>query len=148
MAEQTLGWREWVCLPDFGIENIKAKVDSGARTSALHAFEVEPFTRDGKPWVRFAIHPLQKSTDYVVECEAPVIDRRTVRDSGGHSELRYVIETTIVIGDSPVRAEMTLTDRETMKFRMLLGRTVLKKGYLVDSARSYLSRPPPRKGNR
>lgn len=145
MAKQTLGWREWVCLPNFGIEDIKAKVDTGARTSALHAFEVQPFTRDDKPWVRFALHPLQNSTDYVVECEAPVIDRRTVRDSGGHSEMRYVIETTIVIGDSPVKAEVTLTDREIMKFRMLLGRTALKQGYLVDSSKSYLSRPPPKK---
>jgi hypothetical protein len=143
MARQTLGWREWVCLPDLGIENIKAKVDSGARTSALHAFRVEPFHRDDETWVRFAIHPLQNSLDYVVECEAPVIDRRSVRDSGGHSEMRYVIQTTIQIGDKPVISEVTLTDRETMKFRMLLGRTVLKQGYLVDSARSYLSRRPP-----
>jgi hypothetical protein len=145
MTAQVLGWREWVSLPELGIEQIKAKVDTGARTSALHAFRVAPFHRDGKEWVRFSMHPLQRNSEHVVECEAPVIDRREVRDSGGHSELRYVIETTIVIGEQPVTAEITLTDRENMKFRMLLGRTALKKGYRVHPGRSYLSRKPPRR---
>ena len=143
MAKQTLGWREWVALPDFGIDYIKAKVDTGARTSALHAYEVEAFTRDDRTWVRFSMHPLQKDSDYAVHCEAPVVDHRQVRDSGGHSEMRYVIETPIRIGDSTIMAEVTLTDRENMKFRMLLGRTALRKRYLVDSGRSYLSRKPP-----
>jgi hypothetical protein len=141
--EQTLGWREWLSLPEFDIPNIKAKIDTGARTSALHAFHVEAFEREGAQWVRFKMHPLQYDQGYVVECEAPVVDRRKVRDSGGHQELRYVIETTILIGDEPVRAELTLTDRETMRFRMLLGRTALKSRYLVDSGCSYLSRPEP-----
>lgn len=143
MTKQTLGWREWVSLPDLGIDPIKAKVDTGARTSALHAFEVDPFEKDGETWVRFSIHPLQYDTDKVVTCEARVLDQRRVRDSGGHAEMRYVIRSTIVVGDSPVEAEITLTDRETMKFRMLLGRTALRQGYVVDSARSYLSRKPP-----
>lgn len=145
MTAQTLGWREWVSLPELGIEQIKAKVDTGARTSALHAFKVDPFQRDGEEWVRFAIHPLQRNSEHVVECEAPVIDRREVRDSGGHSELRYVIKTAILIGDQCVTAEITLTDRENMKFRMLLGRTALKKGYRVNPGRSYLSRKPPKR---
>ena len=145
MAKQPLGWREWLSLPGLGIEAIKAKVDTGARTSALHAFRVEAFQRDAEEWVRFSMHPLQDNTDLVVECEAPVIDQRVVRDSGGHSEMRYVIETTIGIGDQTITAELTLTDRENMKFRMLLGRTALKQGYTVDPARSYLSRPPPEK---
>ena len=143
--KQTLGWREWVALPDLAIDPIKAKVDTGARTSALHAFAVEPFEKDGESWVRFAMHPLQRNSDYVVNCEAKVLDRRSVRDSGGHEEMRYVIESTIVIGDTPIKAELTLTDRETMKFRMLLGRTTLKPDYLVDPGRSYLSRRPPEK---
>jgi hypothetical protein len=141
MSKDTLGWREWVSLPDLNIPDIKAKVDTGARTSALHAFYVEPFERDGVGWVRFKMHPLQRNEEEVVECEAPVKDQRMVRDSGGHAEMRYVIETTILIGSNPLQAELTLTDRESMKFRMLLGRTALRSNYLVDSGRSYLSRP-------
>jgi hypothetical protein len=141
MSKDTLGWREWVSLPDLNIPDIKAKVDTGARTSALHAFYVEPFERDGVGWVRFKMHPLQRNEEEVVECEAQIKDQRMVRDSGGHAEMRYVIETTILIGSNPLQAELTLTDRESMKFRMLLGRTALRSNYLVDSGRSYLSRP-------
>ncbi len=144
MPKQTLGWREWLALPDLGIEHIKAKVDTGARTSALHAFRVELFEKDGESWVRFGMHPLQYDLDEVVECEARLLDQREVRDSGGHSEMRYVIHSIIQIGDEQVDAEITLTDRESMKFRMLLGRTAMRGNYLVDPGRSYLSRPPPR----
>lgn len=135
---KTLGWREWVGFPDLGIPRIKAKVDTGARSSCLHAFRVEPFQRGGEEWVQFDVHPRQKYTDQVVRCEAPVLDRRRVRDSGGHEELRYVIETVISMGDERVRAEVTLTDRDTMKFRVLLGRTAMRGRYVVDPGRSYL----------
>lgn len=140
-----LGWREWIGFPDLGITLIKAKVDTGARTSSLHAFWVEAFERDGKPWVRFAIHPEQNSVEAEVRCEAPVLDQRQVRDSGGHEELRYVIETTLEIAGVRQRAEVTLTDRDTMKFRVLLGRTAMRGRYLVDPARSFLCGRRPRK---
>ena len=133
-----LGWREWVGFPELGITQIKAKVDTGARTSCLHAFLVEPFERDGVPWVRFAIHPNQNSSSEVVSCEAPALEQRFVRDSGGHEELRYVIETTISIGESIHSVEVTLTDRDSMKFRVLLGRSAIRGQYLVDAGRSYL----------
>jgi hypothetical protein len=143
ISKEPLGWREWLALPEFGIDYIKAKIDTGARTSALHAFYIEPFDRDEKPWIRFGIHPRQGSSDEVVHCEAPVVDRRNVTDSGGHSEERYVIRTPVKLGEKLITVEVTLTDRENMRFRMLLGRTAMSGQFLVDPGRSYLSRPKP-----
>jgi hypothetical protein len=139
MGKQTdiIGWREWVGLPDLAISHIKAKVDTGAKTSALHAYYVTPFEQDGKAWVRFGLHPLQKDSLTCIECEALVKDRRRVTDSGGHSEDRYVIETTLVVKGEEYPIEVTLTDRENMRFRMLLGRSALKRRFLVDSAKSF-----------
>ena len=137
-GKMTLGWREWIGFPEFNIPKIKAKIDTGARTSALHAFSLTPFMRDEKPWVRFAIHPKQGNTSIVVECEAPVKEQRVVRDSGGHEELRYVIDTLIRIGDDVIRSEVTLTDRDSMTFRVLLGRTALRGNYVIYPDSSYL----------
>lgn len=142
---EILGWREWVSLPQLGIDQVKAKVDTGARTSSLHAFSVEEFNRDGQSYVRFGIHPFQKRVDIEIMCEALVSDQRRVTDSGGHSELRYVIETTVKLGQSAWPIEITLTNRDSMGFRMLLGRTALRKRYLVDPAGSYLVSLPRRR---
>ena len=133
-----VGWREWLALPELGIPAIKAKVDTGARTSALHAFLVEPFEKNHSSWVHFAIHPLQNNTDLIIECDAPVKGQRIVSDSGGHKESRYVIETLITLGKASWALELTLTNRDSMKFRMLLGRTALCHSFNVNAAASYL----------
>lgn len=138
MTDTIIGWREWLALPELQIPAIKAKVDTGARTSALHAYFVEPFAREGVQMVRFGVHPLQKRLDLEIVCEAPIKDYRSVSDSGGHKEMRYVIETNMQLGILSRTIEMTLTNRDNMKFRMLLGRTALA-GMQVVPDRSYLT---------
>ena len=133
-----VGWREWVALPDLGIDRVKVKVDSGARTSALHAFKLQTYDHQGEEWVRFGLHPLQANTHVEIECQAKVKERRTVRDSGGHEELRVVIETPVSLGDHSWPIELTLTDRENMGFRMLLGRNAVKGHYYIDPTQSFL----------
>lgn len=138
-----IGWREWLALPELKISAIKAKIDTGARTSALHAFFVEPFLDNGCEMVRFGIHPLQGREDVAIICEYPIRDYRQVSDSGGHREMRYVIETTAKLGDHCWPIEMTLTNRDSMKFRMLLGRTAMR-GITVLPEKSFLFGRPKR----
>jgi len=140
---KTIGWREWIALPDLHIPAVKAKIDTGARTSALHAFYLEPFEEDGKKKVRFKIHPLQRRTDIELTCVADVIDQRRVSDSGGHREIRYVIQSKICLGSTEFDAEITLTDRDTMQFRMLLGRTAMENIFIINPGVSFLSGQRP-----
>jgi len=133
-----VGWREWLSLPELNVPHIKAKIDTGARTSALHAFSVNAYVKKGVHRVKFLIHPYQNRKDIIKECDARIVDRRMVSDSGGHKERRYVILTSIQLGDSVWEVEITLTNRDTMKFRMLLGRTAMRGRVLVTPSRSFL----------
>lgn len=141
----TVGWREWVSLPELGIKKIKAKIDSGARTSCLHAFYIEQFKKDGGDWVRFGIHPFQRNTEKEIYCEAEILDQRIVTDSGGHREKRYVIKTLLILGDKSWPIEITLTNRDSMRFRMLIGRTAMNKKIHIHPESSYLCGKPPKK---
>jgi hypothetical protein len=146
-----VGWREWVGLTDLGVAGIKAKIDTGARTSVLHAFAIEPFRRKGAPWVRFEVHPIQRSSAIKIKCEARVIDERAVRNSGGRVERRYIIETPLRLGDQVWAIELALANRDQMGFRMLLGRTALEGRALIEPGRSYLlgaNRAKPRRGRK
>lgn len=134
-----IGWREWVSLPSLNITKIKAKIDTGARTSALHAFSLKPFVENNIEKVCFDIHPMQHNVDDVITCIANVVDKRLVTDSGGHEEERYVIEAPITIGGQTWSIEITLTERENMLFRMLLGRSAIRKRFIINPARSFVT---------
>lgn len=133
-----IGWREWLSLPDLGISTIKVKVDTGARTSALHAFDLEYFERDGQSMVQFAIHPFQRNDILSKVTTAALMDEREVRSSNGQSEIRPVVTTLVQLGDRQWPIELTLTNRDAMGFRMLLGRQALQDRFLVDPSQSYL----------
>lgn len=137
-----LGWREWVALPDWDVAHLKAKIDTGARTSSLHAFGLEWFDRNGSPWVRFEIHPWQRSTADAVIAEAAVVATRDVKSSSGEVEHRPVVHTSVVLAGRTVTAEVTLTRRDEMGFRMLVGREALRKRFVVDPGVSYLGGRP------
>jgi hypothetical protein len=137
-APLMLGWREWVALPGLNVPALKCKVDTGARSSALHAFSVEPFERDGEAWVRFGLHPNQQETETELWCEAKVLDKRNVTDSGGNTTERYFIQTDVIVGDQRFTIELSLTSRDTMMFRMLLGREAMRERFIVDPGASYL----------
>ncbi len=133
-----LGSEEWCSFPELGIPAIKARVDSGAKTSALHAINISPFVRDGINWVKFDINPIQNNLKTVIHCEALLIDKRVVKSSSGFREQRYVIQTNITIGGDIWSIEMTLTNRDSMGFRMLLGREAMSGRILVDPQQQYL----------
>jgi len=133
-----VGWREWVALPALGVEKVKAKLDTGARTSAIHAWDIRPRTIDGEQWVAFTLHPLQRNDRVRKSCLARVVDRRYVTNSGGHRERRYVLETVLRIGKLEWPIELTIANRDEMGFRMLIGRSAMTGRLIVDPSRSYL----------
>jgi hypothetical protein len=132
-----IGWREWLALPDLGVERIKAKVDTGARTSALHAFDIHRFERGDEPWVRFLVHPVQRETRTTVAVECPLVGERLVRSSDGRRTRRPVIRTRVCLGSECWPIEVTLVRRDLMGFRMLLGRQAIRGRFVVDPGRSY-----------
>ena len=134
---QTIGWREWIALPDLGVGAIKAKVDTGARSSALHAFDLNLFEQDGARWAQFEIHPLQHSTQCAVQVIAEVVAERSVRSSNGRREWRPVICTNVELLGRRWPIEVTLTNRDAMGFRMLLGRQAVRRQFLVHAGRSF-----------
>jgi len=133
-----IGWKEWVALPDLKIPAIKAKIDTGAKTSSLHAFDICSYTRNNKEYVKFSVHPLQKNTDIIITCNAPVVDKRRVTSSNGATEKRYVIKTKLNISNLKREIELTLSNREPLRFRMLLGREALQKRVIIDPCKSHL----------
>ena len=139
-----VGWREWVGLPQAGLDWVKAKIDTGARSSAIHAFDLEVVERDGAEWVRFSVHPWQKSDEDHVELTLPVLDRREVRSSNGQVEQRYAVSLDVTLAGRTITTVMTLSNRDEMGFRMLIGREALERGFLVDSSRSYAGGKPRR----
>ena len=138
------GWREWVQLPEIGVPWIKAKLDTGAQTSSIHAHDTEVFQRDGADWVRFRVRPWQRSSDDEVTVECPLHDRRRVRSSSGHVEERFVVRMRVVLVGREVEVEVTLSNRDQMGFRMLIGREALQQGFDVTSSRSFLGPRAPR----
>jgi len=138
----TIGWREWVGLPEFGIEAIKVKVDTGARSSSIHASNVREFVRDGEKWVRFKVHPIQRKKDVTVKIEAKIIEYRSVRSSSGKATRRPVITTQLTLLGITWPVELTLASRDEMGFRMLLGREAFRRRFLVDAGKSYFGGKP------
>jgi hypothetical protein len=139
---QIIGWREWVTLPDLGKVRVKAKVDTGARSSSVHAFDIRLLERNGIPMVSFEIHPLQRSEKKKIRVEAPLLEMRKVKSSGGHETLRPVIETEVELMGERWPIELTLASRDEMGFRMLLGRQAIRRRFLVNSGRSFFGGKP------
>jgi hypothetical protein len=145
-----IGWREWVALPELDISRIKAKVDTGARSSSLHAYDIEVFSRRRRSYVRFVVHPVQRETKTTMHCIAELHEHRHVKSSSGHREYRPIIRTLVELGGERWPIDLTLTTRDSMGFRMLLGREAIRGRFLVEPARSYLCRElvPRRKKER
>jgi ribosomal protein S6--L-glutamate ligase len=147
--KKIIGNQEWCAFPELGIAAIKARIDSGAKTSSIHAFNISVYLKNDVEWVRFEVHPVQKNDEILIRCECPIIDKRDVKSSSGTSETRYVISTPISLGDSVWDAELTLSDRDAMGYRMLLGREAMNGRLVIDpSMKCVLGRLSVKKINR
>jgi hypothetical protein len=141
-SRAVIGWREWVALPDFGVASMKAKIDTGARTSALHAFALEEFVEADQLWARFEIHPHQRTSRNAISVTAPVVEHRKIRSSNGVVQNRPVIRAALEAVGQTFTIDLTLTNRDEMGFRMLIGRAALRRRFLVDPTRSYYGARP------
>lgn len=148
VTKPIIGWREWVSLPDLGIKFIKAKIDTGARSSSLHAFDLEIYEQDQEQWARFKVNPVQRNEQWEIVSTAPVIDMRSIRSSSGQSEIRPVVKTNVVMMGQTFEIELTLTDRNQMGFRMLLGREAFRRRFLIDPGKSYRGGVPKKRKRR
>lgn len=137
-----IGWREWVDLPELKIRQVKAKIDTGARSSSLHAFDISTFDRDGKTFARFKVNPIQRDSQKTVKCEAEVLEVRQIKSSTGHAQKRIVIVTTLEVLGEEWPIELTLANRDEMGFRMLLGREAIRGRFLVDADNSFYDGEP------
>ncbi len=133
-----IGWREWAGLPDFGVEEINAKIDTGAKSSAIHAYRIKEIEIDGEPHAEFFLHPVQRRKKPEIYCRAPIVDKRLIRSSNGQEEERFVIEANLRLGDRLWKADLTLTNRDAMGFRLLIGRDALRKRFMIDPGASYM----------
>ncbi len=136
-----IGWREWVGLPDLGVDRIKAKIDTGARTSSIHAWNIVPEQTEDGLFVAFDLHPEQRSSRMAIPCRVPVAAQRNIRNSGGQVENRFIILTQLLLGARRWPIELSLTNRDEMGFRMLLGRAALRRRVTIDPGRSFLTAP-------
>jgi hypothetical protein len=143
--KHVVGWREWVALPSLHIQAIKAKLDTGARTSALHAFNLKPLDVRGAQWVQFDVHPFQRNDATAIPCVAKVIDRRLVTNPGGRRESRYIVQATIRFGGEEWPIDLSLTNRDQMGFRLLIGRAAMTGRLIVDPIKSYRTGTPTQK---
>ncbi len=135
LSKMLIGWQEWCALPEFNVPYIKAKIDTGAKTSSLHAFNIKEFRKKNQKYVSFEIHPVQDDNDISLKAKAKVIDERYIMSSNGHKELRYVIQTDLILGTAVIPIELTLSNRDPLRFRMLLGRDALSISSIIDPAK-------------
>lgn len=137
-----IGWREWVSLPELGNVILKAKIDTGARTSSLHAWNLALLNENGEEYVTFELHPIQRDNRKAAKCMAPLIDRRIIKSSTGHRQQRFVISTLAQVGQHRWPIELSLTRRDEMGFRMLLGRAAIREHFLINPGKSFLAGMP------